>query len=394
MFGYHLIMKPLAEELRPTKLKDFIDQEHLVGESGPIKKAIDNNTMYSMIFWGMPGCGKTTLARIIANELNTQFIEISPTTSGVKDIKLAVERAKGLFFGEKTRTILFIDEIHRFNKTQQDYLLPHVEAGTITLIGATTENPSFSVISPLLSRTRVYKFNPISRKSISKLITKAVKYLDSDLKLTKDGKEFLVDISNGDARNILNAIETLILTNLTEGNAKNIKTVLQQNLNRYDKKGDEHYDTISAYIKSMRASDVNAAIYYLAKMIDGGEDPKFIARRMVIFASEDIGIANSNALIIANEVYRAVETVGYPECRINLAHGTVYLAKSPKNRSCYDGIGRALEDIKKYGNLSIPLEIRNAPTYMMKEMGYGKNYNMYPEGKSYLPDKIKDRKYI
>jgi len=387
-------MTPLAESLRPSALSDFVDQEHLVGENGPIKKAIENNTIYSMIFWGTPGCGKTTLARIIAKELDASFIEISPTTSGVKDIKQAVEQAKALFFGEKSRTILFVDEIHRFNKAQQDYLLPHVEAGTLTLIGATTENPSFSIVSPLLSRTRVYKFNPISKESIKLLIDRALSHFEEKLILDDETKEFLVNISNGDARNTLNAIESLVLTGLKSPNVDEVKKVLQQNLNRYDKKGDEHYDTISAYIKSMRAGDANAAIYYLAKMINGGEDPRFIARRMVIFASEDIGLANNNALMVANEVFRSVEILGYPECRINLAHGTIYLAKSPKNRSVYDAIGSALKDIEKYGNLPIPLEIRNAPTQLMKDMGYGKDYEMYPEDKSYLPEKIKDKKYL
>ena len=387
-------MKPLAEILRPGTLSDFVDQEHLVGKEGPIRKAIENNTIYSMIFWGTPGCGKTTLARIIAKELNASFIEISPTTSGVKDIKQAVEHAKSLFFGEKTRTILFVDEIHRFNKAQQDYLLPHVENGTLILIGATTENPSFSIVSPLLSRTRVYKFSPISEESIRVLIKKALNHFGNKLKLDGKAIDFLINISNGDARNALNAVESLVLTGLKTPKVEDIKHVLQQNLNRYDKKGDEHYDTISAYIKSMRASDENAAIYYLAKMIDGGEDPKFIARRMIIFASEDIGMANNNALVVANEVFRSVEIIGYPECRINLAHGTVYLAKSPKNRSVYDAVEKASEDIKTHGNLPIPLHIRNSTSKITEDLGYGKDYKMYPKDSSYLPDKLKGKKYI
>lgn len=387
-------MTPLAEALRPNKLSDFVDQKHLVGENGPIKKAIQNNTVYSMIFWGTPGCGKTTLARIIANEVNAHFIEISPATAGVKDIKQAVEQANSRFFGEKSKTILFVDEIHRFNKAQQDYLLPHVENGTLTLIGATTENPAFSVVSPLLSRTRVYKFNPISEESIKVLIKKALKHFENKLKLGEKEIDFLVGIANGDARNILNAIESLILTGLTKPDINEIKHVLQQNLNRYDKKGDEHYDTISAYIKSMRAGDANAAVYYLAKMIDGGEDPKFIARRMVIFASEDIGLANNNALMVANEVFRSVEIIGYPECRINLAHGTIYLAKSPKNRSANDAIDAALKDIELHGNLPIPLHIRNSTSKITKELGYGTDYEMYPENPNNLPEEIKNKKYI
>ena len=387
-------MVPLAEALRPNTLADFVDQQHLIGPNGPIKKAIDNNTIYSMIFWGTPGCGKTTLARILANELKASFIEISPTTAGVKDIKQAVEASNAKFFGQKDRTILFVDEIHRFNKAQQDYLLPHVENGTLILIGATTENPSFSVVAPLLSRTRVYKFNPISDESIKILIIRALAHFENKLQLDEEQLNFLIGIANGDARNILNAIESLILTGLTKPTLDEIKTVLQQNLNRYDKKGDEHYDTISAFIKSMRAGDANAAIYYLAKMIDGGEDPKFIARRMIIFASEDIGIANNNALMIANEVYRAVEVVGYPECRINLAHGAVYLAKSPKNKSAYDAIGNAISDVERFGNLPIPLNIRNSTSKITKELGYGKDYEMYPENPNYLPDEIKHKKYI
>jgi len=387
-------MQPLAELLRPKTLSDFVGQEHLIGEKGPIKKAIDNNTIYSMIFWGTPGCGKTTLARIISNELKAHFIEISPTTAGVKDIKQAVEQAKSSFFGENGKTILFVDEIHRFNKAQQDYLLPHVENGALILIGATTENPSFSVVSPLLSRTRVYKFNPISEENIKTLILRALKHLDNRLKLSEDIIEFLIGIANGDARNILNAIEILHLTGLKKPSLETTKDILQQKLNRYDKKGDEHYDTISAFIKSMRASDANAAVYYLAKMIDGGEDPKFIARRMVIFASEDIGLVNNNALMFANEVFRSVETLGYPECRITLAHGAIYLAKSPKLRSSYDAIESALKDIQKYGNLPIPLHIKNPVTKLMKDMGYGKGYEMHPENPNYLPDELKNKKYI
>ncbi len=394
------LAKPLSEILRPNKLQDFADQEHLVGENGPIKKLLQNHTINSMIFWGPPGCGKTTLARLIANELNANFVEISPTTAGVKDIKETVENAKQRFFGQKDTTILFVDEIHRFNKAQQDYLLPHVENGTIILIGATTENPSFEVVSPLLSRTRVYKFNPITKENIKKLIDRALKYLNENgqkLKISQGGIEFLTDMSNGDARNVLNALESIILTGHTKIDTEIIKKILQENPNRYDKKGDEHYDTISAFIKSMRASNVDAALYYLAKMVDAGENPKFIARRMVIFASEDIGMANSNALIVANEVFRACETIGYPECQLNLAHGTIYLAASKKSREVNDSFLAALDDI----NLSIPLHIRNAPTKLMKDMGYGKNYEKHPknsgvkDGKNtYLPKELQNKKYF
>ena len=391
------VVKPLADIIRPQKLLDFVGQEHLVGENGPIKKSIEQNSLHSMIFWGPPGCGKTTLARIIANELEADFVEISPTTAGVRDIKQIVEASKQKFFGKKIRTILFVDEIHRFNKAQQDYLLPHVENGTIILIGATTENPSFEIISPLLSRTRVYKLNPISKGHMGILLERSLKYLKNHKKKIIVGgevKDFLLELSNGDCRTLLNALEVLTLAGSKKLTVENAKEILQEKLNRYDKAGDEHYDTISAFIKSMRASDVNAALYYLAKMVDAGENPKFIARRMVIFASEDIGMANSNALIVANEVFRAVETIGYPECQINLMHGVVYLSKSKKDRSSYNGYLEALDDIKKYGNLSIPLEIRNAPTKLMEELGYGKGYERYPKGKSYLPEKLKNKKYL
>lgn len=390
-------MKPLSEVLRPNKLSQFVGQEHLIGKDGPIRKCIENNNLYSMIFWGPPGCGKTTLARIISNELKCIFVEISPTTSGVKDIKLTVEQANQTFFGEKQKTILFIDEIHRFNKAQQDYLLPHVENGTIILIGATTENPSFEIVSPLLSRTRVYKFDPIDKNSIRKLLDCGIKYLkknDYKINIPKDSKEYLVDISNGDARNILNALEAFVFVREENLSIENIQKILQQAIFRYDKHGDEHYDTISAFIKSMRASDVNAALYYLARMIAGGEDPKFIARRMVIFASEDIGMANNNALIVANEVFKAVETIGYPECQLNLSHGTIYLALSKKSRAVVNSLSKAQKDIKEHGNLPIPLNLRNAPTKLTKEMGYGEGYEMYPEGKSLLPNKLKGRKYF
>jgi putative ATPase len=390
-------MKPLAEVLRPNTLKEFIDQKHLVGDDGPISQSLKKGNTYSMVFWGPPGCGKTTLARIIANELGCNFIEISPTTAGVKDIKQSVANAKSTFFGDKTRTILFVDEIHRFNKAQQDYLLPHVENGTIILIGATTENPSFEIVSPLLSRTRVYKFNPIEKASIRVLIKRALKHLKKEgtpLELSKDSVEFLVNFSNGDARNVLNSLEILMLTGEETFDIEKIKRALQENLNRYDKTGEEHYNTISAYIKSMRAGDADAAVYYLARMIGSGEDPKFIARRMVVFASEDVGLANTNALIVANEVFKAVETIGYPECRINLAHGTVYLSECKKDRRAYDAIGRALGDVNEHGNLPIPLELRNSPTKLMKDMGYGEGYEMYPEGRSLLPKKLKNKKYF
>lgn len=390
-----MIQKPLAEELRPKYLKDFIGQEHLVGKNGPIKKAVLNKSIYSMIFWGSPGCGKTTLARIIANELDCTFEEISPTTSGVKDIKAIVEKAKS--FLSTKNTILFVDEIHRFNKAQQDYLLPHVENGTITLIGATTENPSFEVVSALLSRVSVYVFKPLEKKDIKVLINRAVKYLNSNkinYKLSNKPLNFLINTSNGDARSVLNTISSCVKTNNLSPTVEDLQNVMQNSYLNYDKKGEEHYNTISAFIKSMRSSNVDAALYYLAKMVKGGEDPKFIARRMVIFASEDIGIANNTAVVVANEVFRAVETIGYPECQINLAHGATYLALSKKSRKSYDAYFAALRDIERYGNLPTPPYLRNAPTKLMKDLGYGKDYKMYKDTKSFLPKKLEGRVYF
>jgi len=390
-----MIQKPLAEELRPKYLKDFIGQEHIVGKNGPIKKAVLNKSIYSMIFWGPPGCGKTTLARLIANELDCTFEEISPTTSGVKDIKAVVEKAKS--FLSTKNIILFVDEIHRFNKAQQDYLLPHVENGTITLIGATTENPSFEVVSALLSRVSVYVFKPLEKKNIKLLINRAVKYLNCNevnLKLSNKSLNFLIDTSNGDARFVLNTISSCIKTNNLSPTVADLQNIMQNSYLNYDKKGEEHYNTISAFIKSMRSSNVDATLYYLAKMVKGGEDPKFIARRMVVFASEDIGVANNTAIVVANEVFRAVETIGYPECQINLAHGATYLALSKKSRKSYDAYFSALSDVERYGNLPIPLHLRNAPTKLMRDLGYGKDYKMYKNIKSFLPKELEERVYF
>ncbi len=379
---------PLPDKVRPSSLDEFFGQEHLVGNGAPIRLMLQSKKIFSMIFWGPPGSGKTTLARIIAKEVEAVYFEMSAVSAGKADIKQIVDRAKKL---RENKTILFLDEIHRFNKAQQDYLLPYVEDGTIVLIGATTENPSFEVISPLLSRVQVFLFKPIEKEDMKKILLRAARIIGAELE--EDAIEFISEISNGDARQALSILERAFDAFDRKISLSMIKKILSERYVRYDQKGDEHYETISAYIKSMRAGDVDAALYYLARMVEAGEDPKFIARRMIIFASEDIGMAQPTALVIANEVFKAVEVVGYPECAINLAHGTVYLTLAKKDRSVYEAYFRAVEDVKRYGNLPIPLELRNAPTQLLKSMGYGKGYEMYPKGKSLLPEKIRGRKY-
>jgi putative ATPase len=389
---------PLADKLRPQKLSEFVGQEHLIGKDGVIKKLIEKDQLVSMIFWGPPGSGKTTLARIIANATKSHFVHASAVTTTLEDVRKIVKEAKERLQVYRQRTIFFLDEIHRFNKAQQDAFLPHVENGTIILIGATTENPSFEVIGPLLSRSRVFTLNQLNKKELGKIIERAIKYLK--LKIKDDDIDFLVQISNGDARNALNILELAKLIVQAENKRKQlinreiIKQAVQKEYLLYDKKGEEHYNIISAFIKSMRASDVNAALYYLARMVEAGEDPKFIARRMVIFASEDIGMAQPTALVVANEVFRACEIIGYPECAINLAHGVTYLAKAPKNRSSYNALRSAQEDVKKFGNLPIPLNLRNPVTKLMKDLNYGKDYEKYPDKrKNLLPEKLKGKKY-
>ena len=382
----NLSQEPLAVLIRPKNLDEFIGQSHLVGPNKPLRLTIESKTIFSMIFWGPPGVGKTTLARIIAKETGAEIHELSAVSAGKDDIKKIVnDNRPGLI-----KKILFLDEIHRFNKAQQDFLLPYVESGILTLIGATTENPSFEVISPLLSRCRVFVLNELSNDEVGLIINRALKKLN--IKMDKKAKEWLTNMANGDARQAITMIDNAY-TLYKKLTIETLKSTLQNSFLRFDKKGEEHYNTISAFIKSMRASDIDAALYYLARMIEAGEDPKFIARRMVIFASEDIGIANSSALMMANEVFRACETIGYPECRENLAHGVVYLAKSPKDRSAYNAYMSALEDVKQHGNLPIPLCLRNPETKLMKELDYGKDYKMYTK-ESLLPEKLKNKKYF
>ena len=374
--------EPLASKIRPKNLKEFVGQEHLVGKDKPLSIAIEKKHIFSFILWGPPGVGKTTLARIYAKALNADYYELSAVSAGKDDIRQIVDtsvKGTGELLGPK---ILFLDEIHRFNKAQQDFLLPYVESGRLILVGATTENPSFEVIPALLSRCRVFVLEELSDNDI-KAIIKSTGY-----KLKKDALDWLVSMVKGDARQAIAMIENTISL-YREITLENFKNTLQSKFLRYDKKGNEHYNTISAFIKSMRASQPNAALYYLARMIDAGEDPKFIARRMVIFASEDIGLALPTALVVANDVFRAVETIGLPECWINLAHGVVYLSEAPKDRRSYEAYKKALEDVKKYGNLPIPLIIRNPTTKLNKDLGYGNNYEIYTN-KDLLPEKIKN----
>jgi putative ATPase len=374
-------MEPLASRIRPKTLKDFVGQAHLVDEGKPIAEAIRKKHLFSFILWGPPGVGKTTLARIYAQGIGAQFYELSAVSAGKADIKSIVDEER------IAPKILFLDEIHRFNKAQQDYLLPFVESGALTLVGATTENPSFEVIPALLSRCRVFVLNPLSEEEMKKIIGR------TKLKMDAKAKEWLITMANGDARQALALLEA---TNALYGKVsiEAMKEALQSTHLRYDKKGEEHYNTISAFIKSMRASDPNAALYYLARMTESGEDPKFIARRMVVFASEDIGMAQPTALVVANEVFRAVEIIGYPECTINLAHGVVYLATAKKDKSAYRALRAAEKDVRTYGNLPIPMELRNAPTKLMEDMGYGEGYEPYPKDKSLLPEKLKGKKYL
>ncbi len=395
---------PLAERMRPKTLDEYIGQDHLVGKDSVLRKAILSGNIPSMIFWGPPGVGKTTLATIISNELKRPFYTLSAINSGVKDIREVIEKVKnqGLFGGNSA--VLFIDEIHRFSKSQQDSLLGAVEKGIVTLVGATTENPSFEVISALLSRSQVYVMKSFTADSLRQLVARALEHDEflSKRKVVIEEDQALLRLSGGDARKMLNLLEIVINASpedpVTITNDL-VTSLVQENIAMYDKDGEMHYDIISAFIKSIRGSDPNAAVYYLARMVEGGEDPKFIARRLLILASEDIGLANPTALVMANSTFQAVERIGWPESRIVLSQCVIYLATSAKSNSAYAAIGKAQKIVQETGNAPIPLELRNAPSSLMKELGYGKGYQYNHEmkgsfsGQEYLPENLKHTKF-
>ncbi len=375
-------MEPLANEIRPQSLDEFVGQTHLVGPGKPVRLAIEQGHIFSFVLWGTPGTGKTTLARIYANAIKAHFYELSAVSAGKDDIRGIVKTPSI----DGRQRVLFLDEIHRFNKAQQDFLLPFVENGELVLIGATTENPSFEVIPALLSRLRVFVLEEFSDADMAAIIGR------TGFELDDVSKQWLIEMANGDARQAITMIENTsrLYDTIT---LETLKETLQSKFLRYDKKGEEHYNVISAFIKSMRASKPDAAMYYLARMLESGEDPKFIARRMVIFASEDIGVAQPTALVVANAVFQAVTTIGMPECALNLAHGVAYLSNAAKDRSATNAIGAAMEDAKKLGNLPVPMRIRNAPTKLMKDLGYGKDEGNDPDG-DLMPEKLRGRKYF
>jgi putative ATPase len=384
---------PLAEQMRPTSLDEVIGQTHLLGDGEILRQIVRKKEPVSLILWGPPGSGKTTLARIIANEVNAEFIELSAVTSGKKDVERVVEHAKQNW-NLQIRTILFVDEIHRFNKAQQDAFLPHVESGLITLIGATTENPSFEIITPLLSRSRVLVLEPLSKDEVIDILKRALKEAKAPKRVTPKALDYLAELAGGDARVALGNLE-LALTMGEKVTPDVVKVAAQKRVPGYDKKGDMHYNVISAFIKSMRGSNVDATLYYLARMIDAGEDPKFIARRMVIFASEDIGLAGNGALGLALNAFQAVERVGMPESSYILFHVATALAKSEKSRQTTNAMNRAQALAKQYPDSPVPLHLRNAPTKLMKDLGYAKDYKWeadFKHGKGFLPDDLKDEK--
>lgn len=384
---------PLAERMRPQTLDEVIGQTHLLGDQEILRQIVAKGEPVSLILWGPPGSGKTTLARVIAREVDAEFIELSAVTSGKKDVEKVIEHARQNW-NLQLRTILFVDEIHRFNKAQQDAFLPHVESGLITLIGATTENPSFEVITPLLSRTRVLVLEPLGKEAIIAILNRAVADQKASKRVQGDALDYIAELSGGDARVALGNLE-LALNLSKKVTIETVKTAAQKRVPGYDKKGDMHYNVISAFIKSMRGSNVDATLYYLARMIDAGEDPKFIARRMLIFASEDIGLAGNGALGLALNAFQAVERVGMPESNYILFHVATALAKSEKSRQTTDAMHRAQQLAKQYPDAPVPIHLRNAPTKLMKDLGYGKDYKWeadFKHNKGFLPDELKDEK--
>jgi putative ATPase len=402
MFGYDIFMEnslnnPLANLMRPQNLEDFVGQEKVVGKDSFLYKAIKNDAVSSLIFWGPPGVGKTTLASIIAKQTKSEFVELSAVTSGIKDLRLVIERA-GQASRLAKKTILFIDEIHRWNKAQQDALLPYVESGLLTLIGATTENPSFTVNSALISRSKVIVLEQLSFENLKAILKRALKHYQSQkIKIKASALDLIATYASGDARSALNILESAAADG-REINEKLVKEIIAKPNLFYDKNGEEHYNIISALHKSMRGGDADAAVYWTVRMLEAGEDPLYIARRMVRFASEDIGLANNSALLLANSVFEACHKLGMPECGVHLSHLAIYLAKSNKDITAYTAYNKAVAEVRSSGNLPVPLHLRNAPTKLMKDLNYGKDYKYTPledsSNQQYLPDKLKNKKFV